>query len=95
MHRRTGDAVARAADEEPGRAEGGLSDPAFPEFAKTVVLFLHNTSHVDDEPYPTLLREKGFTGFPSLCFMDAEGRVLAKQGRKRFEELLGQARAGG
>jgi len=42
------------------------------------VLFLHNTSRVEDEPYPTLLRDKGFGGFPSLCFMDAEGNVLAK-----------------
>ena len=32
---------------------------------------------MDDEPYPTLLQEKGFGGFPSLAFMDAEGNVLA------------------
>jgi hypothetical protein len=44
-------------------------------------LFLHNTSRVADEPYPTLLQDKGFGGFPSLCFMDAEGNVLAKPGR--------------
>lgn len=31
-----------------------------------------------DEPYPTLLQDKGFRGFPSLCFMDAEGNVLAQ-----------------
>jgi hypothetical protein len=57
------------------------------------VLFLHNTSHVDDEPYPKLLQEKGFGGFPSLCFMDAEGNVLFKQpGNERsvaaFEKSL-------
>ena len=46
------------------------------------MLFLHNTSRVDDEPYPTLLQDKGFGGFPSLAFMDAEGEVLAEpQGR--------------
>jgi hypothetical protein len=33
---------------------------------------------VDGEPYPKLLQEKGFRGFPSLCFMDAEGNVLTK-----------------
>jgi len=33
---------------------------------------------VDGEPYPKLLHEKGFRGFPSLCFMDAEGNVLTK-----------------
>lgn len=75
-----------------------LSDAAFPEFAKKVVLFLHNTSRVDGEPYPTLLQDKGFTGFPTLCFMDAEGSVLLKQGYEAeqqsvpgFEKSLGQA----
>lgn len=62
--------------------EGGpLSDPKFPEFAKSVVLFLHNTSRVEDEKYPTLLKDKGFGGFPSICFMDADGNVLTKPGR--------------
>jgi hypothetical protein len=46
------------------------------------VLFLHNTSRVDGEPYPTLLQDKGFRGFPSLCFMDAAGNVLAQPERK-------------
>lgn len=45
------------------------------------MLFLHNTSHVEDEPYPRLLTEKGFGGFPSICFMDAEGNVLTKPAR--------------
>jgi hypothetical protein len=54
------------------------------------VLFLHNTTRVEDEPYPTLLQEKGFRGFPSLCFMDADGNVLTKPGRtvKAFREGL-------
>lgn len=43
---------------------------------------MHNTSRVEDEKYPNLLREKGFSGFPSLCFMDAEGNVLVKQGER-------------
>lgn len=42
------------------------------------MLFLHNTSQVADEPYPKLLQEKGFRGFPTLCFMDADGNVLTK-----------------
>jgi hypothetical protein len=42
------------------------------------VLFVHNTSHLDDEPYPTLLRDKGFNSFPTLCFMEADGNVLGK-----------------
>lgn len=58
---------------------GPLSDPEFAKFAQSVVLFLHNTSFVrGDEAYPKLHREKGLTGFPTVCFMDAVGNVLAK-----------------
>jgi hypothetical protein len=35
---------------------------------------------VEGEPYPTLLQDKGFRGFPSLAFMDAEGEVIHTQG---------------
>lgn len=45
------------------------------------MLFVHNTSRVADEPYPTLLQDKGFRGFPSICFMDAEGNVLTRPPR--------------
>lgn len=60
------------------------------------MLFLHNTSRVDDEPYPRLLQEKGFRGFPSLCFMDADGNVLtAKMSRTvaSFEQVGQQLKA--
>jgi hypothetical protein len=43
-----------------------------------VVLFLHNTSHVADEPYPNLLREKDGSGFPTLVFLDSNGEVLSR-----------------
>lgn len=49
------------------------------------MLFLHNTSRCDDEKYDRLLQEKGFTGFPSLCFMDDEGNVIAKQGARTVD----------
>lgn len=58
---------------------GALSDPAFPEFSKSVVLFVHNTSRVDGEKYGGLLKEKGFGGFPTLAFMDSEGGVLTSR----------------
>lgn len=48
-------------------------------------MFLHNTSRCDDEKYDRLLQEKGFTGFPSLCFMDDEGNVIAKQGARTVD----------
>src|SRR5687768_3533771 len=58
---------------------GALSDPGFPEFAKSVVLYLHNTSRVEGVKYDDLLRVKGFNSFPTLAFMDAEGEVLTSQ----------------
>ena len=52
---------------------------------------MHNTSRVDDEPYPQLLQEKGFGGFPSLCFMDAEGNVLVRQSARTVVAFEGTA----
>lgn len=40
--------------------------------------FLHCTSRTAGEPHPDLLTELGFTGFPALAFLDAEGKVLAR-----------------
>ena len=56
-----------------------LSTEQFSSFAKQVVLFLHNTSHVDDEPYPNLLSEKGANAYPTVPFLDGTGRVLTEQ----------------
>lgn len=53
-----------------------LSTDEFASWSKRVVLFLHNTSHVDDEPYPNLLFEKGGIGFPTVSFLDADGNLL-------------------
>lgn len=53
-----------------------LSTKEFAEWSQKVVLFLHNTSRVEDEPYPHLLREKGGNGFPTVSFLDAEGTLL-------------------
>jgi hypothetical protein len=53
-----------------------LSDDRFPAFADKVVLFLHNTSRCDDEPYPDLLREKGGNGFPTVSFLAADGKLV-------------------
>ena len=57
---------------------GALSDPAFGPWAKSVVPFLHVTTRIAGRKYDGLLGEKGFRGFPSLAFMDAEGNILAK-----------------
>jgi hypothetical protein len=73
---------------------GPLSDSEFAKFAKSVVLFLHNTSRVEgDEAYPKLHEEKGFTpfSFPTVCFMDAAGNVLTKPGNSVKSFTEGQA----
>lgn len=57
-----------------------LSTAEFAEWSKQVVLFLHNTSRVDDEPYPNLLYEMGGIGFPTVSYLDAEGNLLKQVG---------------
>ena len=68
-----------------------LSDPEFPAFAAKVVPFLHVTTRIADRKHEGLLSEKGFGGFPSLAFMDAQGEVVGKpQGRtvEAFQKTL-------
>jgi len=62
-----------------------LSTEEFKKFADKVVLFLHNTSNVEDEPYPNLLREKGANGYPTVSFMAHPGRVLTQQPSKKLK----------
>ena len=66
---------------------GMLSSPEFQALAKSVVLFVHVTSHVEGEHYPHLLREKGFVSFPSLAFMDADGRVMVRAPQRDVASL--------
>ncbi len=40
---------------------------------------MHVTTRLKDRPHENLLSEKGFRGFPSLAFLDAEGNVLTVQ----------------
>jgi hypothetical protein len=77
---------------------GPLSSDEFEKFAQgdDVVLFLHNTSRVEDEPYPTLLTDMGFRGFPSLAVLDAEGNKLAEPAGRSvasFEKTVKAAKA--
>lgn len=41
---------------------------------------MHVESHVDGEPYPNLLYQKGGIGFPTVTFLDADGGVLQQVG---------------
>ncbi|MCC6670886.1 MAG: thioredoxin family protein [Planctomycetes bacterium] len=76
---------------------GLLSDPAFREFAATTVLFAHVTSWVQGEPEPTLLHRYGGYAYPTIVFLDAQGRWLATHRGKRsvaaLAETLTRARA--
>lgn len=57
--------------------------------------FLHVTTRIEGRAHDGLLKEKGFGGFPSLAFLDAEGNVIAKQGARSvagFRETLAAIR---
>ena len=55
-----------------------LSTKEFAELGKEVVLFLHVTSHVEGQPHPDLLREKGGDAFPYFAVLDDQGEVVAR-----------------
>ncbi|MGE3174076.1 MAG: hypothetical protein AB7O97_15725 [Planctomycetota bacterium] len=57
-----------------------LSSKEFAEWSQKVVLFLHVTSRVDGEPYPDLLFQNGGVGFPTVSFLDRDGRLLQQVG---------------
>lgn len=62
-----------------------------------MVLFLHITTHVDEDPYQELFEAKGGDGFPYMVFMDSTGDVIAKMDRpyevETFEAALTKASA--
>jgi hypothetical protein len=68
-----------------------LSTAAFEQWSGKVVLFLHNTSRVDGEPYPDLLYQMGGNAFPTVSFLDAGGRLLKQVGPVTSVEQLEQA----
>ena len=55
-----------------------LSTEAFADWSKDLVLFLHLTTRVESDPDQTLLRDKGFSSYPSLAILDASGELLSK-----------------
>lgn len=68
-----------------------LASPQFAGFSAKVVLFLHCASHVAGEPLPTLAVDKGYTSYPTILYLDANGDVLTRQDEKTvvaFEQTL-------
>lgn len=55
------------------------------------------TTHIEGHPYDDLLSRKGGTGFPTLMFLDAEGRILQTHSGPRtvkgFEDSLESVQA--
>ena len=47
-----------------------LSSDEFAAWSEDRILFLHVTSRVETDKHQTLLKDKGFSGFPSVAFMD-------------------------
>ncbi len=68
--------------------QGALSEPAFVEFSKRVVLFCHVTSQVEGDAHQDLLAQKGGRAFPYLVFLDADGAVAAKQAERSVAAFL-------
>ncbi|MEO0480287.1 MAG: hypothetical protein AAF196_12470 [Planctomycetota bacterium] len=55
-----------------------FSTDEFGGFTERVIPLAHITTQVEGDPDQGLLGEKGGQGFPTLAFLDAAGRLLAK-----------------
>ena len=64
--------------------ENGLfSSEEFTAWSKDYVLYLHISTRIDGRAHESLFRDKGFTGFPTLAFLDPEGGLIAKHAGSR------------
>jgi len=56
-----------------------------------VVPFLHITTRIKGKPHDNLLKEMGGTGFPTLMFLNSDGKQITKPGSrsvKAYDESL-------
>jgi hypothetical protein len=67
---------------------GALLTPEFNEFSKNYVMFLHITTHIEGRKYDDLLGTVGGKGFPTLCMLDADGKVVAMHESERSVEAF-------
>ena len=64
--------------------ENGLfSSPEFAEWSKSYVIYVHISTRIEGRKDEGLFREKGFTGFPTLAFLDTNGDLTAKHAGSR------------
>lgn len=64
---------------------GSFSSDEFAAFTKTVVPFLHVTTRIEGRLNDDLLSVYGGRGFPTLKFLDAEGKAVAEPGGRSVE----------
>ena len=55
---------------------GALSDKKFKSFADKVIPYLHVTTRIPNRSNDRMLSDMGGTGFPTLMFLDSEGKKL-------------------
>lgn len=64
--------------------ENGLfSSSEFAEWSKSYVIYCHISTRIEGRKDEGLFREKGFTGFPTLAFLDTNGALTAKHAGSR------------
>ncbi|MBC8328862.1 MAG: hypothetical protein ISR76_10020 [Planctomycetes bacterium] len=72
---------------------GPFSSKDFPGFSETVVPYLNIASRVPERKDDGLLGEYGGTGFPTLMFLDPDGRKIMRSGRSQAEFEKGRDEA--
>jgi len=78
--------------------ENGLfSSEDFASWSRDYVLYLHISTRIEGREHEGLFRAKGFTGFPTLAFLDDEGGLIAKHAGARvipgIEKTAGKGKA--
>ena len=64
--------------------ENGLfSSEDLASWSRDYVLYLHISTRIEGREHEGLFRAKGFTGFPTLAFLDDEGGLIAKHAGAR------------
>ncbi|MEK7465938.1 MAG: hypothetical protein AAB074_00870 [Planctomycetota bacterium] len=56
-----------------------------------MVLFLHITSHVEEDQYQELFEAKGGDGFPYMAYLDSAGEVISKFDRPYTVDTFSEA----
>ncbi len=72
---------------------GSFSSDEFAAFTKTVIPFLHVTTRIEGRENDDLLTVYGGRGFPTMKFLDAEGKALADNNARDVSGIQAVAKA--